>query len=91
MAPEKTKRFRLPPMASRGSKSLIVQAGLLRTFGSVAGFVALLCFTLGIYLLEEVLANPLTAQPMGLFVGAFTIAVATLIVYFLVGPWAKSR
>ena len=70
----------------RPSKPLIVRAGLSRTFGSLAGFVALALLALGIYLLTDVFAHLVDAQAAGLIVAAFSIALAVLLFSFLLRP-----
>lgn len=45
----------------------------------------------GIYLLREAFADPLTAQSVGVISGAVVIALATMLIYFLVSPRAQSR
>ena len=69
-----------PPMP------LVVRAGLTRTFGSLAGFVALSLLSLGTYLLADAFAHPVEAQAAGLIVAAFAIALAILLLAFLFRP-----
>ena len=45
----------------RPSKSLVVRGGLVRTFGGLAGFLVVTFLCWGIYTLEDVFANPLSA------------------------------
>ena len=68
------------------NKPLIVRAGLGRTFGSLAGFAALTFLSLGIYLLADALAHPVDAQAAGLIVAALSIALAALLLFYLLKP-----
>lgn len=68
------------------NKPLIVRAGLGRTFGSLAGFAALTFLSLGIYLLAEAFAHPIDAQAAGLIVAALSIALAALLLFYLLKP-----
>src|SRR6516225_1334580 len=70
----------------RPPKPLVVRAGLTRTFGSLAGFVALGLLSLGIYLLADVFTHPVDAEPAALIVAAFVIALAILLLVFLLKP-----
>ena len=45
----------------------------------------------GIYLLEEAVVDPLSAQSVTLIAGAFTLALATMLIYFIFSSTAKSR
>lgn len=81
----------MPARATRSTKPLIVRAGLARTFGSLGSFTAVIFLGAGIYLLCEAFADPLTAQSVGVISGAVVIALATMLIYFLVSPRAQSR
>ena len=70
----------------RSPKPLIVRAGLSRTFGSLAGFAALGLLSLGVYLLADAFAHPVDAEAASLIVAAFAIALAILLVFFLLSP-----
>ena len=73
-----------PPQNS--PKSLAVRGGLARTFGGLATFLVLTFLGSGIYILEDAFANPLAAEGAGLIFGAFIIALATILLYYLVRP-----
>ena len=85
-----TRRKRFFSLA-RSPKPLIVRAGLARTFGSLGSFTAIIFLGAGIYLLREAFSDPLTAQSVGVISGAVVIALATMLIYFLVSPRARSR
>jgi hypothetical protein len=53
--------------------------------------VALLFLGVGIYLMQEAVVDPLSAQPVTLVAGAFALAVATMLIYFVFSSLAKSR
>lgn len=67
-------------------KPLVVRAGLSRTFGSLAGFAALLFLALGIYLLADAFAHPVDAEAAALIVAALAIALGALLLFFLLKP-----
>ena len=70
----------------RPPKPLVVRAGLSRTFGSLAGFLALLFLSTGVYLLADAFAHPVDAQAAALIVAAFAIALASLLFFYLLNP-----
>jgi uncharacterized membrane protein len=76
---------------SRHARALVVRAGLFRTFGSLAGFLALMLLTVGVYLIEDTFANPLTAQPAALVAGGFVLGLDGVLCYFLIKPRKKTR
>ena len=71
---------------SRQVRPLVVRAGLFRTFGSLAGFLALVLLSIGIYLIEDTFTNPLTAQPAALVAGGFILGLDGVLFYFLIKP-----
>jgi hypothetical protein len=58
----------------------------VRTFGGLATFLVVSFFCSGIYMLEDAFANPLAAQAAALIFGAFAIALATILLFFLIRP-----
>jgi hypothetical protein len=87
----------VPPSAKyyfssgRHTTALIVRAGVARTFGSLGGFLATIFLGGGIYLLQEEFSDPLRAQAVGLISGAFIIALATILIYFIFSPRSKIK
>lgn len=67
-------------------KPLVVRAGLSRTFGSLVGFAAFAFLFFGIYLLTDAFAHPVDAQAGGLIVAALSIALAALLLFYLLKP-----
>ena len=63
-----------------------VQAGVARTFGGLGSFLAVIFLGSGIHLLQESFSDPLRAQAVGLIAGAFIIALATILIYFILTP-----
>lgn len=63
-----------------------MRAGLTRTFGSIACFVALGLLSVGIYLLADAFAHPVDAEAAGVIVAAFAIALALRLLGFLLKP-----
>ena len=70
----------------RAPMPLIVRGGLSHTFGSLAGFSALGLLAFGVYLLADAFAHPLEAGAAGLLVAAFAIALAMLLLVFILKP-----
>lgn len=76
---------------TRQARTLVVRAGLFRTFGSLAGFLALVLLTIGVYLIEDTFTNPLTAQPAALVAGGFILGLDGVLLYFLIKPRGAPR
>src|SRR6266436_1264604 len=74
------------PAAVRSCNSLAVRGGLVRTFGGLATFLVLTFLCAGIYLLEDAVANPLAAQAAALIFSAFIIALAAILLFYLLRP-----
>ena len=75
----------------RPAKSLVVRGGLFRTFGTLLGFLALVLLIVGIYILQDTLANPLTAQPVALLVAGFLLGLDAVLIFFMMKPRKKLR
>lgn len=73
------------------AKSLAVRGGLVRTFGGLATFLVLTFLCSGIYILEDTFADPLAAQAAALIFGAFIIALASILLYYLIKPRRELR
>ena len=74
------------PAAVCSPGSLVIRGGLVRTFGGLAIFLVLTFLCAGIYLLGDALLNPLAAQAAALIFGAFSIALATILLFYLLRP-----
>jgi len=72
-------------------RSLAVRGGLVRTFGGLATFLVVTFLCSGIYILEDAFSDPLAAQTAALIFGAFSIALATILLYYLVKPRGEPR
>ena len=79
------------PLAARPSRSLAVRGGLAHTFGSLAGFLVVSFLCWGIYILEDAFANPLDAGAAAIISAAFIIAVAVILLFYLIKPGMKPR
>jgi hypothetical protein len=75
----------------RPPKSLVIRGGLARTFGGLATFLVITFFCSGIYILEDAFAHPLAAQAAALIFGAFIIALATILLFYLIKPGKQPR
>ena len=75
----------------RPPKPLAVRAGLARTFGSLAGFVVVTFLCGGLYILEDAIANPLAAGAAAVISAAFIIALAAMLLFYLIKPRNRLR
>jgi hypothetical protein len=74
------------PAGAHPAKSLAARGGTKRTFGSIAVFLALIFMCLGAYMIEDQFANPMAAQPTGLFAAAVTLATGAILLCYLIHP-----
>ena len=74
------------PANARAPKSLVIRGGLVRTFGGLASFLVVTFLCAGFYILEDAVANPIAAQAAALIFGAFIIALATILLFYLIRP-----
>jgi hypothetical protein len=81
----KSGRYRSPSMV-HARNVLLGRAVAARTFGGLGSFLAVIFLGSGIYLLQESFTDPLQAQAVGLIAGAFIIALATILIYFIFTP-----
>lgn len=72
--------------AAHHAKPLVIRGGLVRTFGSLVSFLALIFLLLGLYLLRDAFAHPLDAQAVGILAAALSIALSAILFYFLLKP-----
>ena len=78
-----------PRRAGRTSHArLVSRSHPARMFRSLAAFVALLFLSCGIYLIAEPLIHPITERDIGVIAGAFAIALASILLFYLVRPAA---
>lgn len=70
----------------RHTQPLVVRGGLARTFGGLASFLAVIFLSWGIYILEDALANPVAAQAAAVIAAAFSIALATILLFYVLKP-----
>jgi hypothetical protein len=75
----------------RPPKSLVVRGGLARTFGSLASFLVVIFLCGGLYILEDVFANPLDAGAAAVIAAAFIITLAAMLLFFLIKPGNRPR
>jgi hypothetical protein len=70
----------------RARNALRARTGLARTFGGLGSFLAGIFLGARIYLLQELFTDPLQTEAVGLIAGAFIIALATILIYFIFTP-----
>ena len=75
----------------RSSKPLVFRGSLVRTFGSLGTFLAVSFLFCGLYLLGDAFAHPLDANPMAIFSAALSIAIASILFYYLFKPRGRQR
>ena len=68
------------------AKPLVIRGGPARTFGSLVSFLAVLLLCLGSYLLRDAFAHPLNAGVLEVLAAAFSIAIAVILLYYLLKP-----
>src|SRR5205085_12327137 len=73
------------------ARSLSSRGELLKTFGSLAGFLALVLAAIGGYLVEDQLANPVQASAGTLLFAALAISAALILLYGLLYEAARNR
>jgi hypothetical protein len=73
----------------RHGRSLASRGGLARTFGSLAGFLVLLFLFSGFYILVDAFTNPIQAGAVALIAAAFIIALASILLFFLLRPRSR--
>ena len=76
---------------AHASKSLAIRAGLVRTFGSLAGFVVVTFLCWGLYILADAFAHPIEAGAAAVISAAFIIALAAMLLFFLIKPQRRTR
>src|ERR1700686_2833444 len=75
----------------RPSKSLVVRGGLARTFGGLASFLVVTFLFGGVYPIQDAFANPLEAGGAALISAAFIIALAAILLFYLIKPRKRPR
>src|SRR5260370_5998513 len=70
----------------RAPRSLVVRAGLARTFGGLAAFVVVTFLCGGIYILEDAFANPRDLGATAVISAAFIITLAAMLLFYLGKP-----
>ena len=70
---------------------LVVRGGLARTFGSLAGFLALLFLCVGLYLIRQALEAPLETGDAAVITAGVVIALAAVLIFFLIRQLTPSR
>jgi hypothetical protein len=70
----------------RPPKPLVVRGGLARTFGGLAGFIAVTFLCAGFYALQDAFANPLNEGASAVICAAFMITLAAVLLFFLIKP-----
>jgi hypothetical protein len=79
---------RILPLQSswKASRTLVVRGGAARTFGSLVAFIAALLVACGLYLLGDAFAHPITAHDTGVLGAALTIALGSVLFFYLLRP-----
>ena len=77
--------------AVKANRSLASRGGATRTFSSLTAFLALLFLVCGLYLIGDALAHSVTAHDAGVLAGACTIALASILLFYLLKPNPSRR
>jgi hypothetical protein len=72
-------------------RNLIARSRPARTFASLAAFVALVFLASGLYLITQPLIDPLSVHDAGIVAGAFVIALASILLFYVVKPGVAQR
>src|SRR5215470_3027972 len=75
--------------ARKTRRNLVTRSHPARTFGGLAFFLALLFLSCGIYLIAEPLLHPMAGHEADVLAGAFTIALASILLFYLAKPAAS--
>ena len=67
-------------------RSLVIRGRAMRTFSSIASFLALTLLALGVYIIKEEFANPIAAQSIALLTAAFALATGVTLLVYLIPP-----
>jgi hypothetical protein len=66
--------------------ALIIRGRAMRTFSSMAIFIALTLLALGVYIIREEFANPMAAQSVALLTAAFVLTTGLTLLLYLIPP-----
>jgi len=72
-------------------KNLVARSRPARTFAGLAAFTALVFLCCGIYLIAQPLVDPVAAHDAGTVAGAFILALASILLFYLVKPDSSGR
>ena len=75
----------------RNHANLVSRSHPARTFGSLAAFAGLVFLCIGIYLISQPLVDPISAHDAGVVAGAFVIALASILLFYVVRPGVLHR
>ena len=67
-------------------RALAERGGPARTFGSLAGFLALTFLTVGFYLINDAWMHPVRAQSAAVILGACALTSAMILLIYLLKP-----
>jgi len=70
----------------RRNSTLAARGSLGRTFGSLAGFMILSLLGLGIYLIEEAVANPVEGTQVSVLAAGVILGFASVLLFYLLRP-----
>lgn len=76
------------PDNSDDGRTLVIRGRAMRTFGSMAIFLALILLALGVYIIKEEFANPMAAQSVALLTSAFVLTTGLTLLLYLIPPRA---
>ena len=78
--------FTLGLLGRHTHRALAQRGGLARTFGSLAGFLALTFLSVGFYLINDAWMHPVHAQSAALILGACALSSAAILLIYLLKP-----
>jgi uncharacterized membrane protein YbhN (UPF0104 family) len=71
---------------THAGQSLAARGAAIRTFSSFATSLALAFLGLGIYIIQDEFAHPLSAPSFGVFIAAVVLACSAVLLYYLIQP-----
>lgn len=83
--------YRGAETTGRSRKPLSLRGGAAHTFGNILAFLSVVLSAIGAYELTEVIAHPLEGHSTEIIGAAVLIALAAIMVFYLINPRAHAR
>ena len=83
--------YRGAETTGRSRKPLSLRGGAAHTFRNILAFLSVVLLAIGAYELTEVIAHPLEGQSTEIIGAAVLIALAAIMVFYVINPRAHAR